>query len=118
MPYGGSDEPPAYRCLRLRVQQRELLCLPQERRRRMMNKSSILGTLLLIAPLSVAQQQDSGANTATAADIKPITASAPVRSDFHVRYINGVNVYIDAGRDAGITEGTALVLKQDTSKVG
>ena len=37
-------------------------------------------------------------------------------NEFHVRYINGTNVYIDAGRDAGLAEGTKLVLKQDPSK--
>ncbi len=36
--------------------------------------------------------------------------------DFHIRYINGANVYIDAGRDAGLAEGTILVLKQDPLK--
>jgi hypothetical protein len=43
-------------------------------------------------------------------------ASAPVQSSFHVRYVNGANVYIDAGRDVGLDEGTTLVLKQDPTK--
>ncbi len=44
------------------------------------------------------------------------TAAAPVRSDFRVRYVSGTNVYIDGGRDAGLAEGTKLVLKQDPTK--
>jgi hypothetical protein len=39
-----------------------------------------------------------------------------MRTDFHVRYISGSNVYIDGGRDAGLAEGTRLVLKQDPAK--
>ena len=46
--------------------------------------------------------------------------SAPVASkmltEFHVRYINGKNVYIDGGRNAGLAEGTKLVLKQDPTR--
>ena len=38
--------------------------------------------------------------------------AAPVRAEFHVKYVNGNNVYIDAGRDAGLEEGTKMVLKQ------
>lgn len=44
------------------------------------------------------------------------TAAAPVRSDFRIRYVSGTNVYIDGGRDAGLAEGTKLVLKQDPTK--
>jgi hypothetical protein len=40
------------------------------------------------------------------------SAAAPLRTEFHVRYINGANVYIDGGRSAGLAEGTTLVLKQ------
>lgn len=44
----------------------------------------------------------------------PLQNEAPrMRRDFHIRYINNSNVYIDAGRDAGLAEGTKLVLKQD-----
>jgi hypothetical protein len=67
--------------------------------------------ILLVSSVCVAQQPDSVLNTPN-----PPTAVASVRSDFQVRYINGANVYIDAGRDAGLTEGTTLVLKQDPSK--
>src|ERR1039457_7098319 len=67
----------------------------------------ILLSVLLVAPFCVAQQPESAPNAAVA---------APVRADFHIRYINGSNVYIDAGRDAGLAEGTKLVLKQDPSK--
>ncbi len=41
------------------------------------------------------------------------SAQAPVRATFHIRYISGKNVYIDGGRDAGLTEDTQLVLRQN-----
>ncbi len=41
---------------------------------------------------------------------------APIRNQFHVRYVNGANVYIDGGRNDGLGEGTKLVLKQDPTK--
>ncbi len=43
--------------------------------------------------------------------------AALVRTEFHVRYVNGTDVYIDAGRDAGLAEGTQIVLKQSPSTV-
>ena len=67
----------------------------------------ILLSIVLVAPFCVAQQPEPVPNAA---------AAATVRADFHIRYINGSNVYIDAGRDAGLAEGTKLVLKQDPSK--
>jgi hypothetical protein len=82
----------------------------------MMKRASFLMSVLLIAPSLIAQQQDSATSTEKVGAAIPANAAAPVHSEFHVRYINGVNVYIDAGRDAGLTEGTTLVLKQDTSK--
>jgi hypothetical protein len=41
---------------------------------------------------------------------------APMRTEFQVRYINGSNIYIDGGRNAGLTEGTKLVLRQSPAK--
>ena len=67
----------------------------------------ILLSIFLVAPFCVAQQPEPVPNAA---------AAATVRAEFHIRYINGSNVYIDAGRDAGLAEGTKLVLKQDPSK--
>ena len=43
-------------------------------------------------------------------------AAAPVRTEFHVRYVSGSNVYVDGGRDAGLAEGTKLELKQAPAK--
>ena len=65
--------------------------------------------IVLFAPLSIAQQAEPAPNPVQ-------TEAAPVRADFHVRYVSGNSVYIDAGRDAGLVEGTKLVLKQDPSK--
>ena len=42
--------------------------------------------------------------------------AANIQTTFHVRYINGSNVYIDGGRDAALTGGTQMVLKQDPTK--
>lgn len=38
------------------------------------------------------------------------------RTKFHVRYVNGSNVYIDGGRNADLTEGMILVLPQSPQK--
>jgi hypothetical protein len=73
-------------------------------------------TLLLFATITIAQHQASDTGSAASSDLMPASAAAPVRAEFHVRYISGTSVYIDAGRDAGLVEGTALILKQDTSK--
>lgn len=72
-------------------------------------------SLLLFAALTNAQQEIAEQNLTASPDAKPTTVAAPLRVLFHVRYINGSSVYIDAGRDSGLTEGTSLVLKQDTS---
>src|SRR5580700_3967296 len=67
-------------------------------------------SLLLFATLSSAAQQPG-------ADAAAPSQAAPMRTEFHVRYVNGTDVYIDAGRDAGLAEGTQIVLKQSPSKV-
>lgn len=65
--------------------------------------------MLLLAGLLLSQvswaQQETGQTS----------APAPQHTDFHVRYVNGDSVYIDGGRDAGLSEGTNLVLKQSVS---
>jgi hypothetical protein len=70
----------------------------------------LMFSLLLVAPLGSAAQQP-GADTAAIP-----SQTAPVRTEFHVKYVNGSNVYIDAGRDAGLEEGTKVVLKQEPAK--
>ena len=72
-------------------------------------RSRLLFFFVLFAPLCSAQQAEPAPGPVQ-------TAAAPVRSDFHIRYVSGKSVYIDAGRDAGLVEGTKLVLKQDPSK--
>ena len=58
-----------------------------------------------------------GAQEAAPPAAEPNRSSpSAVRSTFEVRYISGTNVYIDGGRDAGLTEGMTLVLKQDPTK--
>jgi hypothetical protein len=46
----------------------------------------------------------------------PPSETVPVRTEFHVRYINGTDVYIDGGRSAGLTEDESLIVKQDPTK--
>lgn len=66
--------------------------------------------VFLLGPLCAAQDSNQTANPT------PQSNPVPVRRSFQVRYVNGPNVYIDGGRDAGLAEGTALVLKQDPTK--
>jgi hypothetical protein len=44
------------------------------------------------------------------------SASAPLRTEFHIRYVNGPSIYVDGGRSSGLAEGTILLLKQDPGK--
>jgi hypothetical protein len=62
-----------------------------------------------MAPACRAQEADPAAPPA------PALAAAPTRTDFHIRYINGSNVYIDGGTTSGLREGTELILKQSTN---
>lgn len=48
--------------------------------------------------------------------VAPQSPPANIRSEFHVQYVNGSDAYIDGGREAGLQEGTELVLKQDPTK--
>jgi hypothetical protein len=57
-----------------------------------------------VAPVEAAQTEATHSTT------------APTRTEFHVRYVNGSNVYIDGGKNAGLAEGTKLVLKQNPTK--
>ena len=72
--------------------------------------SFVLPLALLAATVSASQEP------ALVQDPAPQATAAAVRTEFHVRYVSGANVYIDAGRSAGLAEGTELVLKQDPSK--
>jgi hypothetical protein len=69
----------------------------------------LLLLLVFVVPACVAQEADSSASAAAS------TAAAPARTDFHVRYVSGSNVYIDGGTSSGLIEGTELILKQNTS---
>jgi hypothetical protein len=68
---------------------------------------ALLSILLAIPIAAIAQTADGTAST-----------QAPVRSEFHVRYVSQDSVYIDGGRDAGLTEGTKLILKQNAGAAG
>jgi hypothetical protein len=76
-----------------------------------------LAFILIAIPACFAQQ---------AGDTKPETEqtqaapaqdnSAPMRTEFQVRYINGSDIYVNGGRSSGLAEGTNLVMKQDPTK--
>ena len=104
--------------------------MPQERRRRLRLHRKLTSFLLLAcasagcvdAQSKPAQQSaqapaQKAAQTPAQPPAQPApeqsSAQAPIRSTFHIRYINGSNVYIDGGRDAGLTEDTQLILKQN-----
>lgn len=69
-----------------------------------------LPLILFCATVCAAQQQEQMPVTATQ------TASSPMQTEFDVRYVNGSNVYINGGRNAGLVEGTRLVIKQDPTR--
>jgi hypothetical protein len=69
--------------------------------------------LVLAAPACRAQGVD--ASMPESMPAAPPAAAAPARTDFHVKYVNGTNVYIDGGTTSGLEEGTELVLRQKTS---
>jgi hypothetical protein len=68
-------------------------------------RQTIFALALFALPACAAQQSSQSTSAAT-----------PTRTQFHIRYINGKNAYIDGGRNAGLSEGTTLVLKQDPTK--
>jgi hypothetical protein len=63
---------------------------------------------MLASPLAGTAQSSDGA----------ASQQAQVKSEFRVRYVSEDSVYIDGGRDAGLTEGTKLILKQNAAAPG
>ena len=68
----------------------------------------LLSAALASTPILLAQDSAPAAGAVS----EPVVTQA----SFHVRYVNNTDVYIDGGRNAGLTEGTQLVLKQDPAK--
>ena len=64
----------------------------------------LLLSLLLAPCLALAQEPESTPSS-----------NASNHVEFHVRYVNGAEVYVDGGRSAGLAEGTKLVLKESPS---
>jgi len=77
-------------------------------------RHTFLPLVLLVLPICAAQEAT--APTTAAPEAKAPTVTAETRTQFHVRYISGSDVYIDGGRDAGLADGTKLVLKQDPNR--
>jgi hypothetical protein len=69
----------------------------------------LLILLVLATPFCRAQAVDASDAPATIPD------SAQARTDFHIKYVSGTDVYIDGGTSSGLAEGTELILKQKTS---
>lgn len=71
--------------------------------------------IVLTAQLCAAQQ-------AVTPEVAPGTQEAAhsqadaLQKEFPVRYIDGIDVYVTGGRNAGMSEGTQLIIKQDTTK--
>src|ERR1039457_4874353 len=110
LPYRSGYKSQTQRGVGVCVQQRELLRVPQEWRGRIVRMRSFLPLMLLAASCCAASE------SGETSDVSAKSTAAPVRSDFHVRYVNSANVYIDGGHNAGLAEGTKLVLKQDPTK--
>ena len=70
----------------------------------------VMPLVILAAAVCISQEPAEAPTTA------PQSATAPVRTEFRVKFISGANVYIDGGRSAGLTEGTKLILKQNPTK--
>jgi len=69
----------------------------------------LLLLLVLAVPVCRAQEADPSAPAA------PPPAASPARTDFHIKYVSGANVYIDGGTNSGLEEGTELILRQNTA---
>ncbi len=69
----------------------------------------LLMLLVLAGPVCRAQEADTSVPPATSSE------AAPARTDFHVKYVSGTDVYIDGGTSSGLAEGTELIVKQKTS---
>ena len=74
-------------------------------------RHTFLPLIFLVLPVCAAQE-----SIAPVAAKPMFTVVSPVQTKFHVRYISGSDIYIDGGRDAGLAEGTKLVLKQDPTR--
>jgi hypothetical protein len=72
-------------------------------------RRTLLPLILFVVPAIAGQEPTPQAAAAQ-------SSAAPIQTQFLVRYINGPNVYIDGGRNAGLAEGTKLVIKQNPSK--
>src|SRR5580692_983727 len=74
----------------------------------------VMPIVFLAATAAFSQTPAEG--TASVTEKPSQSEQAQFQTTFHVRYISGTNVYIDGGRNAGLVEGTKLILKQDPKK--
>jgi hypothetical protein len=77
---------------------------------------SALLPVLFFVQICVAQQSTEAPQSAVAPEEAAHSQAAPMQTNFQVRYIDGPDVYINGGRDAGLAEGTQLIVKQDPTK--
>ncbi len=76
---------------------------------------TFLPLLLFVSMACAGQEAEPAPDSAAPSAVEPV-AAAPTRTEFHVRYVSGTNLYIDGGRNAGLAEGTKLVLKQNPNR--
>lgn len=74
-----------------------------------MARQFLIGLALNVAQICAAQ-----AVAQSAPSLAP--APVPVTQTFHILYISGSDIYIAAGRTAGLAENMPLILKQDPAK--
>lgn len=68
-------------------------------------------------PTTPAEAPAASAEQPTAPAQEPThSQTASMQTEFHIRYIDGNDVYVTGGRDEGMAEGTQLIVKQDPMK--
>ena len=79
-------------------------------------RHSLLSLFLIIAAACAAQESAPTPPAQAPEATTPAQAqseTAPLQTTFRIRFVSGSDVYIDGGRNAGLAEGTKLVLKQN-----
>lgn len=72
--------------------------------------------VMLFFALMCAAQQSPPPQSASETPEPAHSQADQVQKEFQVRYIDGIDVYVTGGRDAGMDEGTQLIVKQDPTK--
>ena len=81
-----------------------------------MTRLCIFIAILLATRNCMAQDSSASEQPETSAQEPAHSQTAPMQTEFHIRYIDGIDVYMTGGRNAGMAEGTQLIVKQDPTK--